>query len=104
MQAKKAKNGIAKMQKKLWQKKDINKYAQSADKNMKLADKEQYAENAETDFFKENYEKREKVYNITVEKAQTYYANGVLVSNCDTLTYLIQSTIARKKASILEFC
>ena len=90
------------MQKKLWQKKDTNKYVQSADKNTKLADKEQYAENVKIDSLKENYEKREKVYNITVEKAQTYYANGVLVSNCDTLVYLINVTIARKQVSILE--
>ena len=28
------------------------------------------------------------VYNITVEEAHCYYANGVLVSNCDCLQYV----------------
>jgi hypothetical protein len=31
-------------------------------------------------------EKQQKVYNITVEDAQTYYVNGVLVHNCDTVS------------------
>ena len=42
----------------------------------------QYVENAETETLKENYERKQKVYNITTE-AGVYYANGILVSNCD---------------------
>jgi hypothetical protein len=30
--------------------------------------------------------KPQKVYNITVEDAQTYYANGILTHNCDTVS------------------
>jgi len=32
---------------------------------------------------------KEKVYNLTVEHAHEYFANGVLVSNCDALRYVI---------------
>lgn len=31
---------------------------------------------------------REKVYNLTVETDNEYYANGVLVHNCDSLQYI----------------
>jgi hypothetical protein len=36
------------------------------------------------------------VYNITVANAHEYYANGILVSNCDTLRY-IAATIFRHR-------
>ena len=29
-----------------------------------------------------------RVYNITVDDAHCYYANGMLVSNCDALQYM----------------
>jgi hypothetical protein len=45
----------------------------------------QYAGDAEINTSKENYEKKQKVYNITTE-AGVYYANGILVSNCDAFT------------------
>lgn len=32
----------------------------------------------------------ESVYNITVEDAHCYYADGILVSNCDALIYLLR--------------
>lgn len=32
---------------------------------------------------------REKVYNLLIEKDNVYYANGILVGNCDALVYLI---------------
>lgn len=41
-----------------------------------------YVVDVEINTLKENYEKKQKVYNLTVE-AGVYYANGVLVSNCD---------------------
>lgn len=44
-----------------------------------------YAGDVETNTSKENYEKKQKVYNITTE-AGVYYANGILVSNCDAFT------------------
>ena len=31
---------------------------------------------------------RERVYNLTVETDNEYYANGVLVHNCDSLQYI----------------
>lgn len=34
---------------------------------------------------------RDDVYNITVEDAHEYYANGVLVSNCDSVLYRIRA-------------
>lgn len=40
------------------------------------------------------------VYNITVEDAGCYYANGVLVSNCDTLTGIIEKEILNKPQGI----
>ena len=35
--------------------------------------------------------KRENVYNITVEDAHEYFANGILVKNCDALRYACSS-------------
>lgn len=37
----------------------------------------------------------QKVYNITVEGNHQYFANGILVSNCDTLRYLLMARIFR---------
>ena len=48
------------------------------------AEKKICVSNAETNISKENSESR-NVYNITVE-AGCYYANGILVSNCDAFT------------------
>lgn len=47
-------------------------------------------------------EKKVDVYNLTVDKAGVYYANDVLVSNCDALVHLINNTIAKRRTSILE--
>ena len=33
--------------------------------------------------------RRAAVYNLTVEDAHEYYANGMRVSNCDALRYLL---------------
>ena len=41
-----------------------------------------YADGAVINTLKENCERKQKVYNITTE-AGVYYANGILVSNCD---------------------
>jgi len=35
---------------------------------------------------------RQPVYNLTVSTAHEYYANGILVSNCDALRYVLYST------------
>jgi len=34
-------------------------------------------------------ERRASVFNLTVEDAHEYFANGILVSNCDALRYPI---------------
>ena len=48
-------------------------------------------------------EPRKKVYNIKVEDVGVYYANGILVSNCDTLMYAIQVSSGLGRAvSIFE--
>jgi hypothetical protein len=37
--------------------------------------------------------KRQSVYNLTVEHAHSYYANGILVHNCDALSYIDQLAV-----------
>ena len=46
-------------------------------------------------------EKREFVYNLTVEEAHEYFANGVLVKNCDALRYALERD-ARMRGTIKE--
>jgi hypothetical protein len=36
---------------------------------------------------------RQSVYNLTIEGAHCYYANGVLVHNCDSLSYIDQLAV-----------
>ena len=36
-----------------------------------------------------NVEKKQKVYNLTIEDEHEYFANGILVKNCDCLRYII---------------
>jgi hypothetical protein len=36
---------------------------------------------------------RQSVYNLTVERSHSYYANGILVHNCDALSYIDQMAI-----------
>lgn len=36
----------------------------------------------------------EKVYNLTIETAHCYYANEILVSNCDALTAIVERELA----------
>jgi hypothetical protein len=36
---------------------------------------------------------RQSVYNLTVEHAHSYYANGILVHNCDALSYIDQLAV-----------
>lgn len=91
IEAKKEKNGIVKMQKdilKKYQKKssaqiaegDLEKCLQVNQTNTEI----QSAENVMTNITKEKKEEKIDVYNITT-KAGCYYANDILVSNCDTI-------------------
>ena len=45
--------------------------------------------------------KEETVYNLTVEDAHEFFANGILVHNCDSLRYALNPYI-QKNVSILE--
>ena len=36
---------------------------------------------------------RKSVYNLTVEHAHSYYSNGILVHNCDALSYIDQLAV-----------
>jgi len=42
----------------------------------------------------------EIVYNLTIEKDNVYYANGILVGNCDALVYLILELMHKKTSSV----
>ena len=44
----------------------------------------------------------QKVYNLTVSGQHEYVAQGYLVSNCDSLRYLVQSAIGSRILSILD--
>lgn len=82
---KKEENGIQNTKNNTLQNYILQKYALTAEESLirqKTIENKQYAENAEINTSKENYVKKQKVYNITTE-AGVYYANGILVSNCD---------------------
>ena len=38
---------------------------------------------------------RQDVYNLTVANSHNYYANGILVANCDSLRYLVMSRMSK---------
>jgi hypothetical protein len=48
----------------------------------------------------------QKVYNLSIERAQCYYANGILVHNCDTVTgalgYLRRNDLIKLKQEAEE--
>lgn len=91
IEAKKEKNGIVKMQKDILKKYQKKSSAQIAEGGLekclqiKQTNTEiQSAENVMTNIIKEKKEEKIDVYNITT-KAGCYYANDILVSNCDTI-------------------
>jgi hypothetical protein len=43
-------------------------------------------------------EGKHDVYNLTVDEAGLYFANGMLVSNCDSIRYLILSVYSKKES------
>ena len=93
------KNGIASIKKIISQKFSLKKYALNAEKSstrLTTQDIKQCAENVEIEYCTEKLDKEKRtVYNITVEKG-CYYANNILVSNCDNVTYAID--IAYRKS------
>ena len=91
MQVKKEENGTAKMLKGLWIKESRNSYALTAEENLKKVSRQGKRTNTESssatgatiNTTKEKNENDKKpVYNLTT-KAGCFYANGILVSNCD---------------------
>lgn len=82
---KKGKNGILNTKNNILPSSISQKSAQTAAENSKLqmtTENKAFADGAEINILKENCEEKQKVYNITTE-AGVYYANGILVSNCD---------------------
>lgn len=85
---KKGGNGILNTKNNTLQNIILQKHALIAAENsthQMTTENKRYAGDVEINTLKENYEKKQKVYNITTE-AGVYYANGILVSNCDAFT------------------
>lgn len=90
---KKEENGIGNIPKMQWKEREklwcaltVEEHSQSASLQVKLINTEtEYATGATTNTTSEKNEQDKKpVYNLTT-KAGCFYANGILVSNCDTL-------------------
>lgn len=93
IKAKKGENGIGNIPKMQWKEREklwcaltVEEHSQSASLQVKLINTEkEYVTGATTNTTSEKNEQDKKpVYNITT-KAGCFYANGILVSNCDTL-------------------
>ena len=83
---KKEESGTAKNQKDSLKKSEKQRNALNAVGNFKLAEKQKYATGVMTQTINEKSEQDLKpVYNLTIASDSVYYANRVLVSNCDTL-------------------
>lgn len=83
---KKEEGGTAKNQKDSLKKSEKQRNALNAVGNFKLAEKQKYATGVMTQTINEKSEQDLKpVYNLTIASDSVYYANRVLVSNCDTL-------------------
>lgn len=105
MQAKRAELGTNSMPKKLWTRREKQKCVPTAEGHLKHAVTQLSAKDVTTQNTQENIEEesRKKVYNIKVKEVGVYYANGILVSNCDTLMYGIQVSSGLGRAvSIFE--
>ena len=48
----------------------------------------------------ENLNQKQAVYNLTIANSHNYYANGILVSNCDCLKYLIMSRASKADMTV----
>lgn len=70
----------------------------NANKRHATTQDQKYVKNVEKNFTQQvteqnNVENVEPVYNLTVENAGCYYANGILVSNCDSLAMFTHEII-----------
>ncbi len=105
----KEKNGIAKNRKRLVKNLFSKKYVKNAVQFLPLGKAKKsksIVENAEINFINASYDNKheknvKKVYNLKTDKG-IYYANNILVSNCDALVHLVNNTIANRKVSLLE--
>lgn len=105
----KGKNGIAKNKKRLVRNLFSKKYVKNAVQFLPLGKAKKsksIVENAEINFINASYDNKheknvKKVYNLKTDKG-IYYANNILVSNCDALVHLVNNTIANRKVSLLE--
>lgn len=84
---KREENGILNIKKNILPNYISQRYVLTAEENLthpKTTGNKKYVDGAEINTLKENYEEKQEkiVYNITV-KAGCYYANNILVSNCD---------------------
>lgn len=84
---KREKSGTLNIKKNILQKDIYQKYVLTADENLippMIKENKHFVAGVEINILKENCEreKKKKVYNLTVESG-CYYANNVLVSNCD---------------------
>ena len=74
-----------------------NKNVLSAEKNFI---QQQQSENIVQLNVEKNIKKKIPVYNITVEDAGCYYANGILVSNCDSLASMFTNVLGIQRKGI----
>ena len=71
---------------------DLQGYAKNAESYSRMGIK-QNANFAATHVQHDTITNAEPIYNITVKDAGCYYANGILVSNCDVLTGIVEKEI-----------
>lgn len=107
-QVKKGENGTAKHLRELWNSKDKSLFVPIVEDNLKsvLPIKQISTEKNSVSYAmintvsEKDVQEKKPVYNITT-KAGCYYANGILVSNCDTLIDAVKFTYNRD-VSILD--
>ena len=94
IRAKKEEHGIKNMLKRvLTRHKNTNIFVSNVEKNILVQElqKQNIVAKDVDGYTVEN--KKEKVYNIKTQKYGCYYANGILVSNCDSLANLFQNVL-----------
>ena len=82
-------------------KKDLQPFAKSVERHLAMAEKQAQKESfAAIHAPQDTITSIVPVNNITVKDAGCYYANNILVSNCDTLTGIIEKEILNKPQGI----
>lgn len=84
-------------------KKDLQPFAKSVEKHLSMAEKQVQKESfAAIHAPQDTITSIVPVYNITVKDAGCYYANNILVSNCDALTGIIEKEILTQAHGIVR--